>query len=111
MVMNWDDAQSVAGKLAGVMGALVSMRFLKGPVVSRLVMAAGGALFSWYAAEYVSSRTSLPEGLAGFLLGLFGMSILSRIWDWIQTTSITDILLAFIKIPSSKKENNDGKNP
>ena len=78
--------EQVIGKLAGVAGAFVSMHFLKGTIVEKLTMAFGGAAFSYFAADYVAAKTSLPEGLAGFLLGLFGMSILSRLWEWLQTT-------------------------
>jgi hypothetical protein len=80
------DFETIAGKLSGIAGALVSMRFLNGSIWERLTMAVGGATFSVYAAEYVAAKSSLPEGLAGFLLGLFGMSILSRAWEWFQTT-------------------------
>ena len=33
----------------------------------------------------------IPEGLSGFLLGLFGMAIASRFWEWIQTTPIAGV--------------------
>lgn len=82
-MQDWN-LEYIVSKLAGVAGALVSVRFLSGSLASRLVMALGGATFSLYAAEYVSAKLSLPEGLAGFLLGLFGMSILSRIWEAIE---------------------------
>jgi hypothetical protein len=97
--LQWDEIQSIATKCAGVAGALVSMRFLSGSVPSRLVMALGGAVFSFFGTDFVSSKLSLPEGLAGFLLGLFGMSILSRAWEWLQTTSLSGFLTAFFKLP------------
>lgn len=78
----------LAAKLAGVAGAIVSMNFLQGTWPARLVMALGGAVFSYFAAPYVSMRTGLPEGLSGFLLGLFGMAVMSRIWEWVQTTPV-----------------------
>jgi len=98
-MFNWDDFQTGAGRVAGVAGALVSMRFIAGSIAERLVMAAGGALFSFFASEYVAHKLAIPEGLAGFLLGLFGMSILSRIWDWVQTVSIDGFIRSWFKIP------------
>jgi hypothetical protein len=78
----------LAGKLAGVAGALVSMRFLQGSFMERLTLAAGGAALSYYAGPHVSIKTGLPLGLAGFLIGMFGMAVLSKVWEWIQTTPV-----------------------
>lgn len=88
--------EKILGHLAGVAGALVSMRFVQGTFVERMIMMFGGASFSYYASEIISQKLSIPEGLTGFLLGLFGMSILSRLWDWLQTTSVIDWLLRII---------------
>ena len=74
----------VAGKLAGVAGALVSMRFLRGTWVERLWLAAGGAVLSYYLAPYISARLSMPEGLTGFMVGMFGMAVASKAWETIQ---------------------------
>lgn len=78
----------LAGKLAGVLGAAVSMRFMQGSLLERLTMAAGGAAGSYFAAPFISLKTGMPEGLAGFLLGLFGMAVVSKFWEWIQTTPV-----------------------
>lgn len=85
------DFDIVAAKLAGVAGALVSMRFLQGTWPQRISTAVCGALISFYAAPYVSIRVGIPEGLSGFLLGLFGMAIASRLWEWVQTTPIAGV--------------------
>lgn len=82
------DFDAVAVKLAGVFGAVVSMRFLQGSWLSRASMAFGGALCSYFAAPYVAQRVGIPEGLSGFLLGLFGMAIISRAWEWVQSTPV-----------------------
>ena len=100
------DFEQVVKNLAGVIGALVSMRFLKGPLLGKLVMACGGAAFSFFAAEWVSAKTSLPEGLAGFLLGLFGMSVLSRIWEWFEVTTFdfSNLFKGWFKVKDLKDE-------
>ena len=89
--MTISDFDVVAAKLAGVAGALVSMRFLQGTWPQRISTAVCGALISFYAAPYVSVRVGIPEGLSGFLLGLFGMAIASRLWEWVQTTPIAGV--------------------
>jgi len=80
-----------AAKLAGVAGALVSMRFLQGSWPERLSTAAAGAVVSYYLGPWLAERVGLPIGLTGFLVGLFGMAVMSRAWEWVQTTPVADI--------------------
>lgn len=89
--MNLDNFDVVMTKIAGVGGALVSLKFINGTWPERCVMALGGSLLSVYATPWAASRTGLPEGLCGFLFGLFGMAICAKIWEAIQTTPISAI--------------------
>lgn len=82
---NWEQ---VAIKLSGFVGALVSMRYLKGTLGERASMAAAGTALSFYASPYVSRISGLPEGFTGFLLGLFGMAMVSITWDWLQQAPV-----------------------
>jgi hypothetical protein len=94
----WEDIQQWGLRLAGVAGALVSMRFVSGTLSERIPMFIGGAFFSFYATEWTAQWLALPEGLTGFLLGLFGMSVLNRVWEWMQaTTVVRDFLDAWFR--------------
>lgn len=84
-------------KLAGVAGALISMQFLRGTWRSRLAMAVSGAVLAYYASDYVSHRTGLPEGLTGFLVGFFGIAVVSKVWEWFQTAPLGELLTAKLK--------------
>lgn len=106
--MSWDDIEQWGARLAGVAGALVSMKFLNGTIAERTLMAIGGAFFAFYATDFVSTKLTIPEGLCGFLLGLFGMSILSRMWEWMQTTNIIrDFLDAWLRRGARVQDNKD----
>ena len=85
-------------KLAGVVGACASLAFLKGPWSERVIMAVGGAVVSYYAAPWMAAKTSLPEGLSGFLLGLFGMAVCARVWDTIQLLPISDVWASILDV-------------
>jgi hypothetical protein len=85
------DVDSWLVKVAGMLGSCASMLFMKGPISERLLMAVGGTLVAYYAAPWASSRTGLPEGLSGFLLGLFGMTVCSKVWDLLNQTPIADM--------------------
>lgn len=85
-----------AAKLAGVAGAVVSMRYLQGSWPARASMAASGSLISYYGAPHLAQITGMPEGLTGFLLGLFGMAVVSRAWEWVQSAPIGALWQAVI---------------
>lgn len=101
--MQWADFETWGLRLSGVVGALVSMKFVKGTFRERVIMAIGGAAFSFYATDFIVGKLSLPPGLAGFLLGLFGMSILSRLWEWLQTSDVLTWAIDFLTQFKAKK--------
>lgn len=72
--------------LAGICGAVVSLRFVQGTAVERLTMAAGGASLSYYATPTAAKWLGMAsaEGLVGFLVGLFGMAIVAKVYEAIQ---------------------------
>lgn len=90
------DFDATVTKLAGVAGALASLAFIKGSWPERIAMAVGGAILSLYATPWMVSRTDLPDGLSGFLLGLFGMAVCAKVWDVIQQTPIAEAWAALI---------------
>lgn len=89
--MDFNLENSLLVKLSGLAGAVVSLRFIPGSWGERLTMAFGGYIFSLTFSSWVSSKVGIPEGGAGFLLGLFGMAILHKAWEFIQAFPIKDI--------------------
>lgn len=85
-----------ATKLAGLVGACISLNFIKGTWPERIVMAAGGAIVSLYATPWAAAKTGLPEGLCGFMFGMFGMAICAKLWETIQATPIAELWSALI---------------
>ncbi len=85
-----DQLDVLATKFAGIVGALVSLRFIQGTWPEKMVMATGGFFISMYMSAYASMKTGIPEGACGFLLGLFGMAVCARIWETIQLMPIAE---------------------
>lgn len=77
-----------AGRLAGVLGSLVSAGLLQGTLKQRLFTMVGGALCSYYFAPWVAEKLGMPDAFTGFLVGMFAMAIASRMWEWVQTAPI-----------------------
>lgn len=84
---------SLAKLAAGVAGSVVSLRFVQGSVLERLFMGIGGAALSYYATTPVSMWVGVKdaEGLVGFLIGLFGMAVMAKIYEAIQVADATKI--------------------
>lgn len=84
---------SVAKLMAGVAGSVVSLRFVQGTIVERIFMGIGGAALSYYAstpaAQWVGVKDA--EGLVGFLIGLFGMAIMAKLYEVILIMDATTI--------------------
>jgi len=91
-----ENFDALAAKMAGALGALVSMRYLQGSWPARISMAFSGALVAYYAAPYLAQMLAIPEGLAGFLLGMFGMAIVSRAWEAVQGVPIAALWQAVV---------------
>lgn len=89
----WIPRESWPRVVAGILGAWVSLNFLQGSIWARLSLAAGGSVMSFYAGPWVAHKIGVPEVLAGFMLGLLGMAITSRIMEFIRTVSSADVSL------------------
>lgn len=73
--------------LPGALGSIVALPFIKGPWHVRLAMVFGGAALSFYATHPVVNwlELSRSEGLVGFLVGLFGMAIVAKVYEIINS--------------------------
>jgi hypothetical protein len=84
--MNLNDPDIGWSKLLpAAAGTAISMRFVKGTKWERLSMAIGGLALSYYgttpAANFVGMGSA--EGLVGFVIGMFGMSLAAKVYETI----------------------------
>ena len=84
---------ALAGKFfAGLFGSLVSLRFVQGTVWQKFNMLISGALFSWYgtsvAVHYWGEEV---EHVAAFFIGLFGMSVASKLYETVQAVPAAEL--------------------
>lgn len=103
-----------AGYIWGLVGAAVSLMLgdNKGLLRRQIVTAyLGGVATAWVAFSVLVSKLGIPEGLAGFLLGAFGMLILSRIYAAIQTADLTGALNKWLGNKAGKDDKPPGGSP
>jgi len=77
------DDVSIAKIAAGTFGAFVSLRFVQGSMLERAFMGVGGAALSYYATTPAAAWAGVAdaEGLIGFLIGVFGMALVSKVYE------------------------------
>jgi hypothetical protein len=81
----------------GVLGSLVAIRFTKGPWLARLTMVPSGAVLSYYAADLVAIKVGTPPGLSGFLVGLFGMVVVGKLFETWERFDLGGILHGWVE--------------
>jgi hypothetical protein len=75
----------------GLSGSMVSLKFMRGTSTwEKLTMVFGGAMLSYLGSAKVAGWVGMLDalGFVGFLLGLFGMAIVVRIWEGIQSVDL-----------------------
>lgn len=96
--MNFNDLPPDLGKhLAGPAGSAIALLWLKTTWYRGLSMFAAGAALSYYAAPNVSSWLNLSESFTGFLLGLFGIAIVDKLFDTWQRFDASKLLVSFLE--------------
>lgn len=80
------DLPDFAKLAAGVLGSLVSLRFVQGTAIERGLMFLGGAAVSYYTttplADWVGGHGL--DGLIGFFSGLLGMTVVAKGYEVLQ---------------------------
>lgn len=87
--------------VASLLGALTSLLFSRGAVwMRRLGLVAGGACIAFYAAEPAVMWLGIAsrfESLAGFLIGLFGMSVVDAVMRAIGQADLWGLVRGWIE--------------
>lgn len=82
----------------GIAGAMLALMFLRRPLFVLAGMFVGGCLLSWYGSQWFAEWAGLERhlGLAGFVLGLFGMALVAKFYDTIEALQPTEIAKAVV---------------
>ena len=96
----------LAQKLGGPAGGLIAIMFLRDAWPRRVAMAAAACPLSWYGAPHLVMWLPLNEGFAGFLLGLFGMAAVSKIFEAWNQVDLYPLLTSWLPV---RKNSNDPK--
>jgi hypothetical protein len=84
--------------LPGVLGSAFATMFFNEPSkIRRVGMFLAGAVVSWYGAAWMADKTGMDQGFAGFLLGLFGMALIQKIFEAWKTFDLGPILRDWLR--------------
>ncbi len=95
----WGDVIATAKELVpGLVGSGVSMLFLKETSWPRRIGSLlAGAAISYYATPWLVGYTNMPAGLTGFLAGLSGLLIVSKLMDIITNIELMGFVTEWIR--------------
>lgn len=109
MPNEWNEVGREAVKIApGAIGSLVSLLFLKEESKTRRWGSFfAGAAISYYFTPWLTRFTDMPPGLTGFLAGLTGLLLVSKVMDMINRLDLlsiaTDWIRSWLRIDPKKK--------
>ena len=74
--------------IPGAVGAIVALGWIKGSWPQRVIALIGGSAASYYGTGYMAAALGTDAGLTGFLIGLFGMAIASKVFEALQALDL-----------------------
>ncbi len=83
--------------IPGVVGSVGALLWIQGSWPRKIAMMALGAAASYYAGPHIANVFSMGEGLAGFLVGLFGMSIVDSLFKTWNELGLTELTREFLR--------------
>jgi hypothetical protein len=78
-------ADEVTRHAPGVFGSLAAMLWIRDTWPRRIGYMVAGAISSHYAAPWVAQWTGIDLALAGFLVGLFGLAIVAKVFETLES--------------------------
>jgi hypothetical protein len=87
-----DVPPEVKESLPGALGSLSALLWLKGSWPLRIGYFCAGTVFALYGSPLVSSMFSMDRGLAGYVLGMFGMALAAKGFELIEAIDVRSLI-------------------
>ena len=91
---------------AAAFGAFASLKFLPGTKLQKLNMWIAGVSISWFTSEPLALWLNMKEGSVGLVVGVFAMTIVSKVMSEIAKTEIASLANEWVRkvlgLPSLK---------
>lgn len=75
-------------KIAGVVGALCSLRYIKGAWHERLTMVVFAIFAAYYGAAPLATKFGLPEGICGLLIGFLAAAVAEKAMEMVTDNEV-----------------------
>lgn len=105
MPQDWyDTARQI---IPGAIGSAGALFFIRGGWKRKAGLTILGSVAAFYGGAYVSQTWGIPEGLAGFMIGLFSMSIVDKSVEEWYSLSIGKLISDVIRSRFGKRRYDD----
>ena len=85
--------------IPGIIGAAGALLWINAPWPNKIMMFALGATLAYVGADYIAVQFGIPVALSGFLIGLFGMSVVDAIFKAPLAGIVVEFLRAKLGLP------------
>jgi hypothetical protein len=75
-------------KFAGIVGALCSLRYIKGAWHERLTMVVFACFAAYHGAAPLAEKFGLPEGVCGLLIGFLAAAVAEKLLELVQSNEL-----------------------
>lgn len=82
----------------GIAGSVVALFFMRRPLFTMIGMFIGGCALAFFGSGAIASWLDVQryEGLVGFVMGLFGMALVGKVYDTIEAIKVDDLWRAVL---------------
>lgn len=87
----------VMNALPGAGGSLIALLWLKESPARGLAMWAAGSFVAYYASSPLAAYIHLNEGVSGLFIGLFGMALVNKAFEVLQSLQLGTIVSDWIQ--------------
>jgi hypothetical protein len=81
----------------GMLGAISAVVLMRENLIRGIAMVAPAAAMSWYGSDFLATKVGMPVGLAGYLLGMFGMAGAAKLLETWEKFDLGGILGSFVR--------------
>lgn len=103
-----DVIQGIEKLAPGIVGSIGALLWIRGTWPRKIAMMGLGSAASYYGGPHVATLLNMDPGLSGFMIGLFGMSVVDSLFKTWYELGLTELVREFLRsklgLPASRGE-------
>ncbi len=106
-VTYWAYIVKATGYLTSIAGVWISVQRTEGTIKKKVAVFLGGLCAAWICWPWAAQFLHLPDGVAGFGVGLFGMAVIDRLFAGLEKVDVGEFVNRWLKGKSGEGKAGD----